>query len=142
MFFFKQKTAYEMRISDWSSDVCSSDLDDDLVVMASEIGVLDIPPEKIVRQWRLQPGKMFLIDLEEGRIVDDGEIKAQLATTHPYREWLNKTQVKLEALPAVGTEGTQARPATNPPRSDVPLLDLQSSEGQRGGTECGSKGRY
>src|SRR3546814_20650421 len=72
---------------------------------------------------------MFLIDLEEGRIVDDGEIKAQLATTHPYREWLNKTQFKLEALPAVGTEGTQARPATNLARSDVPLLDLQQSFG-------------
>src|SRR3546814_15003196 len=107
--------------------------------MASEIGVLDIPPEKIVRQWRLQPGKMFLIDLEEGRIVDDGEIKAQLATAHPYKEWLNKTQFKLEALPAVGTEGTQARPATNLARPDVPLRTFQQPS-ESGRTSWGGRG--
>jgi hypothetical protein len=59
--------------------------DDDLVVMASEIGVLPIPEERIVKKWRLQPGKMFLIDLEQGRIIDDAEIKQQLASARPYR---------------------------------------------------------
>jgi glutamate synthase (NADPH) large chain len=72
---------------------------DDLVVMASEMGVLDIPEEKIVKKWRLQPGKMFLIDLEQGRIIDDAEIKAQLASARPYREWLLRTQIHLDELP-------------------------------------------
>lgn len=73
--------------------------DDDLVVMASEMGVLSIPEEKIVKKWRLQPGKMFLIDLEQGRIIDDAELKAELAERHPYQEWLNETQIRLEDLP-------------------------------------------
>ena len=72
---------------------------DDLVVMASEMGVLDIPEEKIVKKWRLQPGKMFLIDLEQGRIIDDAEIKAQLAGARPYRQWLQRTQIHLDELP-------------------------------------------
>jgi glutamate synthase (NADPH/NADH) large chain len=72
---------------------------DDLVVMASEMGVLDIPEEKIVKKWRLQPGKMFLIDLEQGRIIDDAELKADLASKHPYREWLDNTQIRLDQLP-------------------------------------------
>jgi len=77
--------------------------DDDLVVMASEMGVLDIPEQKIIKKWRLQPGKMFLIDLEEGRIIDDAEIKAELASTHPYQAWLDRTQIELDDLPeAVG----------------------------------------
>ncbi|MGE0232792.1 MAG: glutamate synthase subunit alpha, partial [Flavobacteriaceae bacterium] len=62
--------------------------DDDLVVMASESGVLPIPEEQIVRKWRLQPGKMLLIDLEEGRIVEDEEVKARLAEAEPYADWL------------------------------------------------------
>jgi glutamate synthase (NADPH/NADH) large chain len=73
--------------------------DDDLVVMASEMGVLDIPEERIVKKWRLQPGKMFLIDMEQGRIIDDAELKASLANSHPYQEWLNNTQIQLENLP-------------------------------------------
>src|ERR1700733_7531380 len=73
--------------------------DDDHVIMASEAGVLPVPEERIVRKWRLQPGKMLLIDLEEGRIIDDAEIKQQLATKHPYAEWLKATQVQLEELP-------------------------------------------
>ncbi len=73
--------------------------DDDLVVMSSEMGVLDIPEEKIIRKWRLQPGKMFLIDLEQGRIIDDTELKHDLAGARPYREWLARTQVQLESLP-------------------------------------------
>ncbi len=74
--------------------------EDDLVVMGSEVGVLSIADEKVVQKWRLQPGKMFLIDLEQGRIIDDTELKADLAKAHPYQTWLNKTQIKLEDLPA------------------------------------------
>jgi glutamate synthase (NADPH/NADH) large chain len=73
--------------------------DDDIVVMASETGVLPIPEERIKRKWRLQPGKMLLIDLEQGRIVEDAEIKRQLAVEHPYEDWLKQTQIKLEELP-------------------------------------------
>jgi glutamate synthase (NADPH/NADH) large chain len=62
--------------------------DDDMVIMASEMGVLPIPEEKIVTKWRLQPGKMLLIDLEQGRIISDEEIKAQLSGANPYKEWL------------------------------------------------------
>ena len=74
--------------------------DDGLVIMASEMGVLDIPQEKIVKKWRLQPGKMFLIDLEQGRIIDDAELKAELAGSRPYQEWLDNTQIRLTDLPA------------------------------------------
>ena len=73
--------------------------DDDMVVMASESGVLPIPEEKIVRKWRLQPGKMLLIDLDEGRIIEDEEIKATLAEAHPYGDWLRETQFNLKDLP-------------------------------------------
>ncbi len=74
--------------------------DDDKVIMASEMGVLPVPEERIVKKWRLQPGKMFLIDLEQGRIIDDAELKEQLASARPYQEWLDATQIHLEALPA------------------------------------------
>jgi glutamate synthase (NADPH) large chain len=73
--------------------------DDDHVIMASESGVLPVPEEKIVRKWRLQPGKMLLIDLEEGRIISDDEIKKKLAAEHPYEAWLKQTQWQLEDLP-------------------------------------------
>ncbi len=73
---------------------------DDLVVMASEAGVLDLPPEDIVQKGRLQPGRMFLVDTEQGRIVDDEEIKRKVATEHPYRRWLNEHLVYLKDLPA------------------------------------------
>ena len=73
--------------------------DDDHVIMASEAGVLPVPEESIVHKWRLQPGKMLLIDLEQGRIIGDDEVKQQLATKHPYAEWLKATQVQLEELP-------------------------------------------
>src|SRR4030067_808476 len=72
--------------------------DDDHVVMASEMGVLDIPQKKIVKKWRLQPGKMFLIDLEAGRIIDDAGLKPQLADSRPYRDWLDRSQIRLEDL--------------------------------------------
>ena len=74
--------------------------DDGLVVLASEVGVLDIPAEKIVRKGRLQPGRMFLVDIEEGRIIEDDEIKDQLAGAAPYGEWLHAGLVKLAELPA------------------------------------------
>ncbi len=73
--------------------------DDDLVVMASESGVLPISESRIIKKWRLQPGKMFLIDLEQGRIIDDDEIKHQLAFAKPYRQWIENVRVKLDALP-------------------------------------------
>jgi glutamate synthase (NADPH/NADH) large chain len=73
---------------------------DDRVVMASEMGVLPIPEEKIAKKWRLQPGKMFLIDLEQGRIIDDAELKETLASEKPYQDWLDQTQIHLKDLPA------------------------------------------
>jgi glutamate synthase (NADPH/NADH) large chain len=73
--------------------------DDDLVVMASEAGVLPIPEERIVQKWRLQPGKMFLIDLDQGRIIDDSELKDTLSRTKPYQDWLSRINIKLDELP-------------------------------------------
>jgi glutamate synthase (NADPH/NADH) large chain len=94
--------------------------DNGLVVLASESGVLPIPEERIVQKWRLQPGKMLLIDLEQGRIVADEEIKRELSLAHPYREWLRRTQIVLEDLRPV-----QARES----RTDVSLLDRQQAFG-------------
>jgi len=74
--------------------------DDDLVVLASEVGVLDIPPEKVIAKGRLQPGRMFLVDTARGRIIDDDEIKAELAAEHPYHEWLHAGLIRLDELPA------------------------------------------
>src|ERR1700735_2731386 len=91
---------------------------DDRIVMASEMGVLKIPEDEIVTKWRLQPGKMLLVDLEQGRLIPDDEIKASLARMHPYREWLNRTQIVLEELPAAPTKGL---------RSNLPLLDRQQT---------------
>jgi glutamate synthase (NADPH/NADH) large chain len=73
--------------------------DDGLVVLASEVGVLDVPPSKVVRKGRLQPGRMFLVDTEAGRIVDDDEVKDSLASERPYAEWLEHGQVDLDDLP-------------------------------------------
>jgi glutamate synthase (NADPH/NADH) large chain len=72
---------------------------DGLVIMASEVGVLDIPPDRILKKGRLEPGKMFLIDLEEGRIVDDDELKHRIASAKPYGRWLAENLVSLEDLP-------------------------------------------
>ncbi|MDP1136351.1 hypothetical protein Q6325_27205, partial [Klebsiella pneumoniae] len=88
--------------------------DDDLVVMASESGVLPIPESKIVKKWRLQPGKMFLIDLEQGRIVDDEELKNPFANARPYRQWIENVRVKLDDIAV--PEGVR-------PSFDAPLLD-------------------
>jgi glutamate synthase (NADPH/NADH) large chain len=73
--------------------------DDGLVVMASEAGVLDLDPSTVVRRMRLQPGRMFLVDTAQGRIVSDEEIKAELAAQHPYQQWLDKGLVPLDKLP-------------------------------------------
>lgn len=73
--------------------------DDDLVIMASEVGVLDVPPEKVVRKGRLQPGRMFLVDTEQGRIIADEEIKQTIAAEHPYADWLRQHSVSLADLP-------------------------------------------
>jgi glutamate synthase (NADPH/NADH) large chain len=94
--------------------------DDDLVIMASESGVLPIPEEKIVKKWRLQPGKMFLVDLAAGRIIDDKELKDQLAAAKPYRGWLDSIRVKLDDIDA-----TDAPDWTSP----VSLLDRQQAFG-------------
>ncbi len=74
---------------------------DDLVIMASEVGVLDVPPERIEAKCRLQPGRMFLVDTAEGRIISDEEIKQSMAAAHPYGEWLKKNSVHFDQLPAV-----------------------------------------
>jgi len=94
--------------------------DDDLVIMASEMGVLTIPDRKIVKKWRLQPGKMFLIDLEQGRIIDDAELKNELSASHPYQQWLDKSQIHLKNLPA-NVNGAGGDPET--------LLDRQQAFG-------------
>ncbi len=73
--------------------------DDGLVVLASEIGVLDFPPDRIVRKGRLRPGKMFLVDTAEGRIVEDDEIKAELAASQPWQDWLDEGRIHLADLP-------------------------------------------
>jgi len=79
--------------------------DDDVVVLASESGVLPIPENKIVKKWRLQPGKMFLIDFEQGRIIEDEELKAQYASAKPYRQWIENVRIKLDTIDASGTAG-------------------------------------
>ena len=102
--------------------------DDDQVIMASESGVLPIPEEKILRKWRLQPGKMLLIDLEQGRIIEDEEIKAGLAEEHPYEEWLQAAQYKLEGLPDIG-EGATEPEAAKAGANSSQLLDRQQAFG-------------
>ncbi len=86
--------------------------DDDLVIMASESGVLPMPEEKILQKWRLQPGKMLLIDLEKGRIISDEEIKAELALAHPYQSWLDQGQIRVADLPDADfqPQGTNVSP--------------------------------
>ncbi|WP_076792177.1 glutamate synthase large subunit [Chlorobium sp. KB01] len=72
---------------------------DDLVIMASEVGVLDIAPDRILRKDRLQPGRMFLVDTAQGRIISDEEIKSTIASEHPYGEWIERNVIDLDALP-------------------------------------------
>jgi glutamate synthase (NADPH/NADH) large chain len=94
--------------------------DDGFVMLASEMGVLEFEEKSITRKWRLQPGKMLLIDLEENRIVSDEDLKEELATKYPYREWLDRTQVLLKDMP-------DAKPAA--PKTNVSLLDRQQAFG-------------
>jgi glutamate synthase (NADPH/NADH) large chain len=96
---------------------------DDLVCMASESGVLPFREEDIVRKWRLQPGRMLLIDLEQGRIIEDEEIKAQLASDYPYEEWLASAQYKLKELAVVEPEEAAL------PEPTSSLLDRQQAFG-------------
>jgi glutamate synthase (NADPH/NADH) large chain len=93
---------------------------DDRIIMASETGVLPVPEADIVTKWRLQPGKMLLVDLEQGRLIPDEELKSQLAQSHPYQEWLQRTQIVLEDMPTA---------ADAAPISNLALLDRQQMYG-------------
>jgi glutamate synthase (NADPH/NADH) large chain len=93
--------------------------DDDIVVMASESGVLPIPESQVVKKWRLQPGRMFLIDLEQGRIVDDDELKHQLSFAKPYRQWIETVRIRLDSIEVTG----------GPEPSTESLLDRQQAFG-------------
>ncbi|MBB1072886.1 glutamate synthase subunit alpha [Rhodoferax sp. 4810] len=96
--------------------------EDDLVVMASESGVLPFPENKIVRKWRLQPGKMFMIDLEQGRMVEDEELKSSLANSKPYKQWIENLRIRLGDLPG-GSEPASADESVST------LLDRQQAFG-------------
>ena len=96
--------------------------DDDLVVMASESGVLPFPESKIVRKWRLQPGKMFMIDLEQGRMVDDEELKSTLANSKPYKQWIENLRIRLDDVQGGGEPASAAE-------SEGTLLDRQQAFG-------------
>ncbi|HTN93967.1 MAG TPA: glutamate synthase large subunit [Gallionella sp.] len=93
--------------------------DDNMVLMASEMGVLDIPEHKIAKKWRLQPGKMFLIDMQAGRIVDDTELKNHLSAAKPYRQWIEQSRYYLGDLPEVAAK----------PKLNASLLDTQQAFG-------------
>ncbi len=93
---------------------------DDLVIMASEAGVLPVPPERVAFKGRLQPGRMFLVDMEQGRIVADEEIKSRIAAEKPYREWLNANLVELAMVKDA---------AEIPPRHHDCVLELQQAFG-------------
>ncbi|MDM9620690.1 glutamate synthase large subunit [Rhizobium sp. S96] len=93
---------------------------DDRVILASEAGTLPVPEEDIVKKWRLQPGKMLLIDMEKGKIISDEELKTELATKHPYGQWLDRTQLILEDLKPVEPRAL---------RRDVSLLNRQQAFG-------------
>jgi glutamate synthase (NADPH/NADH) large chain len=111
--------------------------DDDLVIMGSESGVLPIPENRIVRKWRLQPGKMFLIDLEQGRMIDDEELKANLANSKPYKQWIENLRIRLDDVeqPVAGEDGgespvSRTEPQVGGAQAIAPeLLDLQQAFG-------------
>ena len=111
--------------------------DDDMVIMGSESGVLPVPENKIVRKWRLQPGKMFLIDLEQGRMIDDEELKANLANTKPYKQWIDNLRIRLDDVetPVAGEAAQelpigQTEPQSTGAESVTPeLLDRQQAFG-------------
>ncbi|MFD2752652.1 glutamate synthase-related protein [Comamonas terrae] len=100
--------------------------DDNLVILASEAGVLPVPDSKIVRKWRLQPGKMLLIDLEQGRMIEDEELKANIVNTKPYKQWIENLRIKLDSLET----GEPAQSAEQQvPFAALPLLDRQQAFG-------------
>ncbi len=109
--------------------------DDDLVIMGSESGVLPVPESKIVRKWRLQPGKMFLIDLEQGRMIDDEELKAGLANSKPYKQWIDNLRIRLDDVdqPVAGEDGSdlpaERAPVAGTGRISAELLDQQQAFG-------------
>ena len=95
--------------------------DDDLVIMGSESGVLPVPESKIIRKWRLQPGKMFLIDLEQGRMINDEELKAGLANHKPYKQWIENLRIRLDDV--------EEHPVGSPEAASLSLLDRQQAFG-------------
>src|SRR2546429_3203922 len=98
---------------------------DDLVIMASEVGVLDVPADRVVQKGRLQPGRMFLVDTEEGRIVADEELKQRIATERPYRAWLDTNLVRLADVPAPA----EGEVASVEGRGGAPLVQRQTAFG-------------
>ncbi len=96
--------------------------EDNLVILASEAGVLPVPDSKIVRKWRLQPGKMLLIDLEQGRMIEDDELKANIVNTKPYKQWIENLRIKLDQVEV---------PAdfVAPVKNELPLLERQQAFG-------------
>jgi glutamate synthase (NADPH/NADH) large chain len=114
--------------------------------MGSESGVLPIPRTKIVKKWRLQPGKMFLIDLEQGRMIDDEELKASSPTAKPYKQWIENVRIRLDdrggrrtrqrAEPCGEPAGPPAGLRLHPGRHQVPA----GTHGQAGEEAIGSMG--
>lgn len=97
--------------------------EDDLVILASEAGVLPVPDSKIVRKWRLQPGKMLLIDLEQGRMIEDDELKANVVNTKPYKQWIENLRIKLDQVEVPADFVAPAK------TSELPLLERQQAFG-------------
>ena len=97
--------------------------EDDLVILASEAGVLPVPDSKIVRKWRLQPGKMLLIDLEQGRMIEDDELKANIVNTKPYKQWIENLRIKLDQVEVPADFVVPAK------TSELPLLERQQAFG-------------
>ncbi len=95
--------------------------DDDLVILASEAGVLPVPDSRVLRKWRLQPGKMLLIDLEQGRLIEDDELKANIVNTKPYKQWIENLRIKLDSV--------QIPADFQAPVSALPLLERQQAFG-------------
>ena len=100
--------------------------DDDLVIMASEAGVLAIPESKIVHKWRLQPGKMFMIDMEQGRIIDDIELKDAVAKAKPYKSWIDAVRIKLDEVTVSASDHRDEKQVIRPLAK---LLDRQQAFG-------------
>ncbi len=98
--------------------------DDDLVILASEAGVLPVPDSRVVQKWRLQPGKMLLIDLEQGRLIEDDELKANVVNTKPYKQWIENLRIKLDSIAL-----DPAAPAAEPQVPALPLLERQQAFG-------------